>query len=281
MQRPAPLRWLREVYPANLGPLVLLQHVASSFQPHTMMMSGLDEKNRRFYDTLWSKTYLTSPKRFNTWPLVCALLPPDGLRLEVGAGMRPRLPIAGTHFIDASPPAVARLNAGGGIAQCGQITELPFADGMFDFVAAFDVIEHVEDGGRAFSELCRVLGPDGRLAFSVPLHPAHWTEFDDYVGHARRYVPADLMGLIEANGLSVEKSCVFGMQSNSPRLLRFTVKGLTEHQSMAIRMYNWLFLPLGMVLQRPLRFSDGLIDLAGVHEALLVCRRKTSAGNSG
>jgi SAM-dependent methyltransferase len=244
-------------------------------------MSGLDEKNRRFYDTLWSKTYLTSPKRFNTWPLASTLAASAPMRLEVGAGMRPRLPIAGTHFIDASPPAVARLNGRGGIARCGQITELPYADGLFDFVAAFDVIEHVEDGRRAFSELCRVLGPDGCLAFSVPLHPAHWTIFDDYVGHARRYLPAELLELISANGLYVEKSCVFGMQSNSPRLLKFTVMGLTEHQSMAIRMYNWLFLPLGIVLQKPLKFSDGLMDLEGVHEALLVCRRQARRAGSG
>jgi hypothetical protein len=39
-------------------------------------------------------------------------------------------------------------------------------------------------------------------------------------------------------------------------------------------MYNWLFLPLGIVLQKRLKFSDGLIDLDDVHEALLVCRRK-------
>jgi SAM-dependent methyltransferase len=243
-----------------------------------MMTTGIDEKNRKFYDALWSKTYLTNPRIFNTWPLASSLASSSPMRLEVGAGMRPRLPIAGTHFIDASPPAVARLSASGGVARCGQITELPFEDGAFDFVAAFDVIEHVDDGQRAFAELCRVLKADGCLAFSVPLHPDRWTEFDDCVGHSRRYIPADLLELIEANGLYVEKSCVFGMQSNSPRLLRFTVMGLTEHQSMAIRMYNWLFLPLGIVLQKKLRFSDGLIELDGVHEALLVCRRQGSRG---
>jgi SAM-dependent methyltransferase len=239
-----------------------------------MKTSGLDEKNRSFYDALWSKTYLTNPKIFNTWPLVSSLVPSAPMRLEVGAGMRPRLPIAGTHFIDASPPAVTRLSSSGGFARCGHITDLPFDDAKFDFVAAFDVIEHVDDGPRAIAELCRVMSKDGCLVFSVPLHPEHWTEFDDVVGHSRRYVPSDLLELIAANGLYVEKSCVFGMQSNSPRLLRFTVKGLTEHQSMAIRMYNWLFLPLGIVLQKRLKFSDGLIDLDDVHEALLVCRRK-------
>ena len=50
-----------------------------------------------------------------------------------------------------------------------------------------------------FAELSRVLKADGRLIFSVPLYPAHWTEFDDCVGHARRYVPEELLRLIQLN----------------------------------------------------------------------------------
>ena len=44
----------------------------------------------------------------------------------------------------------------------------------------------------------------------------------------------------------------------------------------SIRGYNWFFLPLGFLLQKPLRLAEGLIDLAGVHEILLVCRRGAS-----
>ncbi len=239
-----------------------------------MKPSDLVAKNSEFYNALWAKTYLTSPKRFNTWQLISALLPSAAMRLEVGPGLRPRLPVGGTHFLDLSAPAVTRLQAGGGLARIGQLTELPFADGSFDLVVACDVIEHVEDDSRAFAELSRVLKEGGRLIFSVPLHPARWTEFDAVVGHARRYVPAELLGTITENGLVVEKSAVFGMQSNNPRLLRFAVKGLTEHRSAAIRWYNWLFLPVGMLLQQRLKLTDGLIDLAGVHEVLLVCRRQ-------
>ena len=239
-----------------------------------MKPSDLVAKNSEFYDALWSKTYLTNPKRFNTWPLISALLPSSAIRLEVGPGLRPRLPVAGTHFLDLSPPAIARLNASGGIARSGQITELPFADGTFDLVVACDVIEHVQDDRRVFGELTRVLKEDARLIFSVPLYPARWTEFDDCVGHARRYVPAELWELIAASGLVVEKSAVFGMQSKTPRLLKFAVKGLTEHRSAAIRWYNWLFLPIGILLQKRLKWADGLIDLAGVDEIFLVCRRR-------
>src|SRR5438067_797777 len=99
--------------------------------------------NRRFYDALWGKARLQRPDRFNTWPLISSLLPSAAARLEIGPGLRPRLPIQGTHFIDISGPAIDQLNARGGIAASGEITALPFEDRTFDFVCAFDVIEHV------------------------------------------------------------------------------------------------------------------------------------------
>src|ERR1700675_1495139 len=104
--------------------------------------------NRRFYDALWSMAYLQRPDRFNTWHRVAELLPAAPARLEIGPGLRPRLPIAGTHFIDISAPVIERLNARGGIAVPGEIGALPFSDREFDLVCAFDVIEHAEDDRR-------------------------------------------------------------------------------------------------------------------------------------
>jgi SAM-dependent methyltransferase len=242
-----------------------------------MPPADLAARNSAFYDRLWSRSYLTRPERFNTWPLVASLLPGAPRRLEVGPGLRPRLPVTGTHFIDISPPALARLQAGGGLAQAGEITALPCGDAAFDLVLACDVIEHVADDRRAFAELTRVLRPGGVLIFSVPLHSGHWTVFDDYVGHARRYAPAELLALLGGHGLTVEQSAVFGMQANNPRVLRFTVLGLTKFPVAAIRGYNWFFLPLGFLLQKRLPLAAGLIDLAGVHEVLLVCRRAAPA----
>jgi len=72
--------------------------------------------NLNFYDALWSQTRLARPERFNTWPLIEGLLPGAVMRLEVGPGLRPRLPVAGTHFIDISAPVVERLNAAGALA---------------------------------------------------------------------------------------------------------------------------------------------------------------------
>ena len=238
-----------------------------------MNSRALVDKNSRFYDAFWSHTYLTRPERFNTWPLISTLLPASPRRLEIGPGLHPRLPVAGTHFLDLSPPVVGRLNVNGAFARIGEITALPYADDSFDLVTAFDVIEHVKDDGQVFDELKRVLKPEGCLIFSVPLHPAYWTVFDDYVGHARRYEPTELQGLLDGHGLVVEKSTVFGMQSNNPRLLRYAVHGLIQHPVAALRCYNWLFFPIGLLFQQSLKFSEGLMDLNKVHEVLLVCRR--------
>lgn len=48
------------------------------------------------------------------------------------------------------------------------VMNLSFADGSFDRVLSFDVLEHVPDPDRAFSALFRVLKPGGVLIFSVP-----------------------------------------------------------------------------------------------------------------
>ena len=125
--------------------------------------------NRRFYDALWSASYVVSPQRFNTWPLLSALAASATARLEIGPGLHPRLPIAGTHFVDVSRPALSRLKARAGLTTLGEITALPFPDCSFDLVCAFDIVEHVEDDRQAFRELSRIARDGAAVIFSVPL----------------------------------------------------------------------------------------------------------------
>src|SRR5689334_11572748 len=99
-------------------------------------MSAAIEVNRRFYDGLWEAARLIEAERFNTWPLIESLLSAAPKRLEIAPGLRPRLPVRGTHFIDISHAALGALRARGAAAALGSVTELPFDDGQFDFVAA-------------------------------------------------------------------------------------------------------------------------------------------------
>ena len=89
---------------------------------------------------------------------------------------------------------------------CGSATALPFTDGAFDVVSAFDVVEHCEDEHLAMSELVRVLAPGGRLLLSVPAYQWAWSHHDVRAGHYRRYTRPRLVSLVQGAGLVVERS---------------------------------------------------------------------------
>ena len=231
------------------------------------------DANRRFYDALWSDARLIAPERFNTWPLASSLAASTTRRLEVAPGLRPRLPLCGTSFVDVSLPALAKLRANGGNAVVGLVSALPFADARFDLVCALDIIEHVDDDETALGELARVAAPGAALLTSVPLHASHWTAFDDFVGHQRRYEPAEFIARLEQHGFALEQSAVFGMQPRSSHLLDLGSWFLTHQRARAMWWYNRVMMPLGVRFQRKLELASGMIDTDGVDEVLLVCRR--------
>ncbi len=233
----------------------------------------LTEHNRRFYDGLWSQSRLIAPERFNTWPLVQQLAAQAPRRLEIAPGMRPRLPLADTVFVDLSQPAIAALRAQGAQATLGLVTAIPCADACFDFVCAFDIVEHVEDDRQALRELARVAAPGAALLLSVPLHPTHWNAFDEFVGHRRRYVPAEFAALLRESGFAVERSAVYGMQPKSSWLLDLGAWYLTHKRERAMWWYNRV-LPIGVRFQKKLELVDGLIADDNVDEILLVCRKQ-------
>jgi SAM-dependent methyltransferase len=242
--------------------------------PKTRTPQELVDDNRRFYDSLWSGSRLVNPDQFNTWPLVQSLLPASGLRLEVAPGLRPRLPIEGTRFVDISEPALTSLKQRGGLTTLAEVTALPFSDGAFDLICALDIIEHVDDEDGALSELSRVASCRGKLLLSTPLHPSRWTGFDDFVGHKRRYEPARLVSKLAEHHLAIEGSAVFGMQPKSSLLLDLGVWWLKHHRERAMWWYNRAFMPLGLRLQKPLKLEPGMIATDAVDEVLLVCRRE-------
>jgi len=235
---------------------------------------ALVETNRRFYDALWSAARVIEAERFNTWPLVRSLVAPAPRRLEVAPGLRMHLPIPGTQFVDLSAPAVAQLRARGARVARGCITALPFAAGAFDLVAALDIVEHVDDDARALAELTRVAAPGGVVLLSTPLHASRWTAFDEFVGHRRRYEPAELCAKLATHGLVIEQSAVFGLQPRSPVPLALGMWFLTHRSAQAMRWYN-LVLPFAVRFQKRLAVHPGLIDTTNVDEVLLVCRKES------
>lgn len=237
------------------------------------------DANRRFYDSLWSGARLVEPERFNTWPLVQSLLSEFGRRLEVAPGLRPRLPIEGTKFVDISAPALTKLRKRGAQVVLSHINSLPFVDGAFDLACALDIIEHVDDDEGALRELSRVTKPGGTLVISTPLHPSLWTAFDSFVGHKRRYEPSILIAKLAQHGIVVERSAVFGMQPRASRIADIGVWWLTHHRERALWWYNFIIMPLGLRFQKKLQLAPGMISTDAVDEILLVCRRVALDGS--
>ncbi|MGO9992614.1 MAG: class I SAM-dependent methyltransferase [Steroidobacteraceae bacterium] len=241
--------------------------------PRVRSAGELLEVNRRYYDSLWAGARLVEPQRFNTWPLVQSLLPQGAERLEVAPGLRPRLPLENTQFVDVSGPALAKLSQRGASVTLSLVTALPFANDSFDLVCALDIIEHVDDEDRALSEISRVAKAGAVLLLSVPLHPTRWTAFDDFVGHRRRYEPERLWKKLAEHRLTVERSAVFGMQPKSSRLIDHGMWWLTHRRERALRWYNRVFMPLGLWFQKKLDIHTGIIETDLVDEILMICRK--------
>ena len=234
-------------------------------------MTAVDT-NREFYDALWTDARLVAPERFNTWPLAGALAAQSPRRLEVAPGLRPRLPLAGTVFVDISAPALRRLRDGGARTALGLVGALPLPDQTFDLVCALDIVEHVVDDEGALAELARVSAPGASLLVSVPLHESRWNAFDDFVGHCRRYEANTFVAKLAKHGFAVEQSGVFGMQPRSSFLLDAAIWGLTHRRERAMWWYNRV-MPFSVRFQKKLTLASGMIDTDDVDEVLLVCRK--------
>ena len=140
------------------------------------------------------RRFSTDPISWSRW--VFAQMPmPEGARvLEVGAGTgvlwsdnRDRLPNGlRLTLSDASPgmltAAKAQLAGMAGVEFTHtDAGHLPGADQSFDIVIANHVLYHVPDRQSAFSEVVRVLRPNGRF-YAATNGAAHMRELDDLIG---------------------------------------------------------------------------------------------------
>lgn len=73
----------------------------------------------------------------------------------------------------------------------------------FDVIAAFDVLEHIENDIEAISNISRMLHKQGSLIISVPQHMLLWSKLDEIVKHKRRYSRWELVTKLQENGFDI------------------------------------------------------------------------------
>jgi SAM-dependent methyltransferase len=170
--------------------------------------------NEAFYEEAWRRMRLFPPESLPWWPVIRALADAAPDRLEVGPGLFPRLPLAGTHVVELSAVALQTLETHGAIAHHGPLQEQGLAEASIDLVGIFEVLEHVPDDVDLVRELARITRPGGHLMLSVPLGMKYYNAYDRFMGHVRRYEPNELRTKIESAGYVLER---FEVRASSPR----------------------------------------------------------------
>ena len=79
------------------------------------------------------------------------------------------------------------------------VAELP--DAEFEYLFAFEVLEHIEKDLDVLRDWLRVLRPGGKILVSVPAHAAKYGRSDELVGHVRRYEKKQLQELLTQAGI--------------------------------------------------------------------------------
>jgi len=84
----------------------------------------------------------------------------------------------------------------------GDINYIPCKEKYFDFICAFDVLEHVAPL-PFLQELNQKLAPEGQLLLSVPAYQSLWSTVDEEAGHRCRYSLEQLTEELEQCGFKV------------------------------------------------------------------------------
>lgn len=212
------------------------------------------EKQARFFNLGEKYFWLSSQNE-----LVERALRPDFQRLKHEAGrrrlrildlgcgpgntLRRLMPEGQVYGFDYSLDALAFARTKG--IRCvfsGESTALPVASATFDCVVALDVLEHVDDDGRALVEIARVLRPGGVFCFTVPAFMGLWRYHDEAYGHFRRYRKAEFVQRVRAAALEI-RACRFFKCAFFPPLLLLAVlerRGWIPRRDNFFTVPDWL-----------------------------------------
>jgi glycosyltransferase involved in cell wall biosynthesis len=204
---------------------------------------------------------LSRAHRFNRW-MADTIRPFVGQNvLEIGAGIGnltqtliPRQSYCATDINPLYLKTIANLRSNkpylrSAYLDVEDIAQFKTPEKPFDTVICLNVIEHVEDDRKAFSNIHSLLAPNGTAIVLVPQGKWLYGSFDEMLGHKRRYTRDELKQVAEASGFQVKTIISFNRVGVvawflNAKLLRRKSFGLFQ-----VLMLNWLT-PIFRLLDR-------------------------------
>lgn len=243
------------------------------------------------YDKVWGKSKIRDPSSWQSWDLLKGYFVSGRRFLEIGPGNNPRIPIRGSFFVETSLESVEKLNSAGGEAVWASAEKLPWKGEFSDLVCAFEVMEHIKEDEKAFSEVYRVLRKNGVFVFSTPLFKKYWSAWDKMAGHKRRYEPVELEEKLKRIGFLIEKFYSSGGLVNSLFfLLRKTVFNYLFQRpvvfiarnlpSFSLAKINNLYLFFSLPFKQMKLGQGKFSEIKNHNQVIVFCRKKGEVGAS-
>jgi SAM-dependent methyltransferase len=171
--------------------------------------------------------------------------------LDVGCGTGANLILLSKYGdaegVDVSEDALAFCRERGlEKVRLGAGEDLPYEDGEFDLVTAFDVVEHMDDDLAGIKEMRRVLRPGGRVLLFVPTFMFLWGLQDEVSNHRRRYRLPQLTRVLEEAGFEIERTTYANITFFLPilmvrKLMRLTGIRTDTENSINVSAMNGIF----------------------------------------
>jgi SAM-dependent methyltransferase len=169
----------------------------------------------------------------------------SGRMLDIGCGEKPYETIAGP-FVDehVGVDHEGTFHDKSAIDLIGTAYDIPAEDGSFDTVLCTNVLEHLEEPGRAVAEAYRALRPGGHAIYTVPLYWHLHEEPRDFY----RFTKYGLRYLFEKNRFEVvEIKAISGFCATFAQELAYFLERFRKGGP--LNPLWWLVPPAGLLVQ--------------------------------